>query len=176
MNHISRQPTDTHMKFIRQKFLDAMSCVASSVNVITTDGPAGSGGVTVTAMSSVSADTAQPTLMVCVHKLSNAAEKIRDNGVFCVNVLQDTQMDISNSFAGRSDSERFSLGEWLTMNSGVPGLAGSLAAFDCRLIQSQLMGTHYVLFGEVEDIFISESGSPLIYANRNYMQLKQGKL
>ena len=41
---------------IRTQFLDGMSRAAFCVNVVTTDGPAGRAGVTVSAMSSVSAD------------------------------------------------------------------------------------------------------------------------
>ena len=33
---------------------------------------------------------------------------------------------------------------------------------------SQRIGTHHVLFGAVEDVFIGPYGSPLIYANRAY--------
>ena len=42
-------------------------------------------------MSSVSADTAQPTLLVCIHHLSPAGQAIINNGVCCVNVLRDDQ-------------------------------------------------------------------------------------
>ena len=41
---------------LRQRFLDGMSQAAATVNVVTTDGPAGRYGVTVSAMSSVSAE------------------------------------------------------------------------------------------------------------------------
>ena len=52
---------------LRQSFLEGMSHVASTVNIITTDGPEGRAGVTVSAMSSVSPDTPKPSLLVCVH-------------------------------------------------------------------------------------------------------------
>ena len=74
---------------IRSKFLEGMSHAACTVNIVTTDGPAGRAGVTVSAMASVSADSARPTLLVCVHHLSPAASKIVENGVLCVNVLRD---------------------------------------------------------------------------------------
>ena len=41
---------------LRQDFIDAMSLCANSVCVVSTDGVAGLGGLTVSAMSSVSAD------------------------------------------------------------------------------------------------------------------------
>ena len=85
---------------LRSDFINGMSHAACTVNIVTTDGDFGKAGVTVSAMSSVSADTPQPTMLVCVHHLSPAAEKILGNGVFCVNLLRDAQSFISDAFAG----------------------------------------------------------------------------
>ncbi len=156
---------------LRERFLAGMASAACSVNVVTTAGPAGRFGVTVSAMSSVSADTLRPTLLVCVHHLSAAAQAIIDNGAFCVNVLRDDQADISDCFAGRlkvADGDKFSCAEWTALSTGSPRLLDPLAAFDCRLIAHQRIGTHHVLFGEAEDMFISAPGTPLIYVNCAY--------
>ena len=45
---------------LRSRFLEGMSRVASAVTVVTTDGDAGRFGVTVSSMTSVSADTTRP--------------------------------------------------------------------------------------------------------------------
>ncbi len=148
-----------------------MSHAATTVNVVTTDGPAGRAGVTVSAMTSVSADTERPTLLVCIHRNSSATAAILANGVFAVNVLRDDQSWISDTFAGRFRAEvadKFDCTEWVPMPSGAPRVVDPLVAFDCRLVSSDLVGTHHVLFGEVGDIFIAERGSPLIYARRAY--------
>lgn len=155
---------------IRQMFLNGMSHAASTVNVVTTDGPVGRAGVTVSAMSSVSADTSRPTLLVCVHHLSPAAAAIIGNEVFCVNVLRDDQTLISDSFSGRlkDGKDKFACAEWTVDVTGAPRVVNPLVAFDCRLVSSERIGTHHVFMGEVEHVFIAESGSPLIYANRAY--------
>ena len=156
---------------LRQQFLGGMSNAACTVNVVTTDGTAGRAGVTVSAMSSVSADTAKPTLLVCVHHQSQAADAIRENGVFCVNVLRDDQSYISDTFAGRFKGEfedKFDCAEWSVQTTGAPRVVDPLVAFDCRLVHHDRVGTHFVFYGQVEDIFVAESGSPLIYANRAY--------
>ena len=156
---------------LRAGFVDAMSYAASTVNIVTTDGVEGRGGVTVSAMSSVSADTPKPTLLVCVHHLSDVADKIVRNGVFCVNVLRDDQAIISDAFAGRLKdrfSDKFDCAEWTKQVTGAPRVVDPLVAFDCRLVSQQKVGTHFVFFGEVEDLFNSGYGSPLIYANRAY--------
>ncbi|MEM7059234.1 MAG: LysR substrate-binding domain-containing protein [Pseudomonadota bacterium] len=156
---------------LRARFLAGMSHAAATVNVVTTDGPAGRSGVTVSAMSSVSADTPRPSLLVCVNRESSSAAAIRQNGVFCVNVLRNDQSYISDTFAGRfreQVSDKFDCSNWVTMETGAPRVIDPLVAFDCEIVSQDLVGTHYVFIGEVADIFIAATGSPLIYANRAY--------
>jgi flavin reductase (DIM6/NTAB) family NADH-FMN oxidoreductase RutF len=166
-------PCDTELD-PRQRFLTAMSQTACTVAVVTTDGPFGRQGVTVSALSSVSADTPKPTLLVCVHHLSRAAGAILENGVFCVNVLRDDQSHISDSFAGRvplPGGDKFACAAWTETATGAPRVVDPLVAFDCRLTSSQRIGTHHVFIGSVEDVFVTDSGSPLLYANRAYAAL-----
>lgn len=156
---------------LRQSFLDAMSRIAATVNVVTTDGAAGRFGVTVSAMSSVSADAERPILLVCVNKSGASAESIRTNGVFCVNILRDDQSYMSNRFAGRhgaGGADRFAGVKWTTGSTGSPRLLDCLVAFDCRVLSVETMESHYVFFGAVEDVFLDRVGAPLIYSNRAY--------
>lgn len=156
---------------LRERFISGMSYVANTVNIITTDGPAGRGGVTVSAMTSVSADAPRPTLLVCIHQLSRAGQMILGNGVFAVNILKDDQQNIADIFAGRQGqtAKQELVGpDWTTMQSGSLRAVNALVGFDCTVTSSNLVGTHYVFFGEVDDVHLSESGSPLIYANRGY--------
>ena len=166
----SAQPTETDSA-LRQRFLLGMSHAACTVNVVTTDGGAGRHGVTVSAMVSVSADTPQPTLLVCIHHRSAVAAAVLENGVFCVNVLRDDQAHISDNFAGRRaarGAEKFDCTEWTTQVTGAPRVLDALVAFDCRVTASERVGSHFVVFGSVQDIFVAGGGAPLIYANRAY--------
>jgi flavin reductase (DIM6/NTAB) family NADH-FMN oxidoreductase RutF/DNA-binding transcriptional LysR family regulator len=156
---------------LRQRFLHGMSHAACTVNVVTTDGAAGRHGVTVSAMVSVSADTPQPTLLVCIHHKSAVAAALLENGIFCVNVLRDDQAHISDNFAGRSGArgaEKFDCTEWTTQVTGAPRVVDALVAFDCRVTASERVGSHFVVFGSVQDIHVAGAGAPLIYANRAY--------
>ena len=164
------QPTPAE-RALRQQFLHGMSHAACTVNVVTTDGIAGRHGVTVSAMVSVSADTPQPTLLVCIHHLSPVIDALLKNGVFCVNVLRDDQAHISDNFAGRSGAQgaaKFDCATWTTQLTGAPRVVDSLVAFDCRVTASERVGSHFVVFGSVQDIFVAGTGAPLIYANRAY--------
>jgi flavin reductase (DIM6/NTAB) family NADH-FMN oxidoreductase RutF/DNA-binding transcriptional LysR family regulator len=153
----------------RDLFIEGMSHAASTVNIVTTDGPAGRAGVTVSAMCSVTADA--PTLLVCVHQKSAACEAILANGVFCVNVLRDDQALISDTFAGRIQTpggDKFECADWCSLTTGAPALSRPLVAFDCRLEEHVRWGTHVIFIGEVADAVVNEIGSALIYANRAY--------
>ncbi|AGT11340.1 LysR substrate-binding domain-containing protein [Paracoccus aminophilus] len=155
----------------RDRFIAGMSHAACTVNIVTTDGPAGRAGVTVSAMASVSADGDAPTLLVCVHHLSPAATKIIENGVLCVNVLREDQSYISEAFAGRFKDElgdKFECTEWVTLENGTPRVADPLVAFECRVLSAERVGTHHVLLCAVDDTHSARLGSPLIYANRSY--------
>lgn len=163
--------TESTDPVLRQRFLEGMSHTAATVNVVTTDGVAGRAGVTVSAMSSVSADTPRPSLLVCVHHLSNAAELIVKNKTFCVNVLHDHQSHISDTFASRrktADGDKFSCAQWTTQQTGSPRIIDPLVAFDCTITSAERVGTHHVFIGEVVDVFTADHGSPLIFANRAY--------
>lgn len=156
---------------LREAFLDGMSHAAATVNIVTTDGAAGRGGVTVSAMTSVSADTPRPTLLICVHRDAAATPMILENGCYCVNLLRDDQSFISDTFAGRFKEQfanKFDCADWAAMSTGAPRVVDPLVAFDCKVISSELVGTHHVLVGEVQDIFTASRGTPLIYANRAY--------
>jgi len=156
---------------LRAAFIQGMSHAAATVNIVTTDGQAGRAGVTVSAMSSVSADAPRPTLLVCVHHQSPAAAMIIENGVFCVNVLKDDQAYIADTFAGRFKdqvADKFDCADWVNMPSGAPRVVNPLVGFDCRVVSAEQVGTHFVVMGEVEDVFVATRGAPLIYANRAY--------
>ena len=154
---------------IRDLFLEGMSQAATTVSIVTTDGPAGRAGVTVSAMCSVS--TESPSVLVCVHHLSPTSAAIRENGVFCVNVLRDDQSFISDTFAGRHKTpggDKFDCADWRELATGAPALTRSLAAFDCRLKLHFRWGSHFVFIGEAADIEVEAQGPPLVYANRSY--------
>ncbi len=159
------------LQLLRDRFISGMSHASASVNVVTTDGPCGRAGVTVSAMSSVSADSERPTLLVCVHHLSPACAAILDNRVFCVNVLRDDQSYISDAFAGRSKltgDNKFLSATWAVGKTGSPRVVDPLVAFDCELAQNFRVGSHLVFVGEVVSVFIAEGHAPLIYTNRAY--------
>jgi flavin reductase len=154
-------------------FLAAMSRAANTVCVVTTDGMAGRFGVTVSAMTSVSAEDPDPSLLVCVHHLSPACEAIQRNRVFCANVLGSDQAYISDCFAGRTRAkglDKFDCADWATGETGAPVLLGAQATFDCSLLHDFRVGSHRIFVGQVSKVTAEKNGLPLIYHGRSYAE------
>ena len=158
---------------LKSQFLDAMSRHVSSVTIVTTDGPAGRAGATVSAMTSVSADGDAPTVLICLHHETTAAATIQENRAFCINILGQEHENIANVFASRidpPDGDKFSAAEFETLQTGCPALTSALAVFDCTLKSEERIGTHHVMIGAVRAI-TSRDGSPLLYGARAYRTL-----
>ncbi len=162
-------PAKTAFKLVsRSDYVNSMSRVANSVNVVTTDGPRGRAGVTVSAATSVTAEP--PTLLVCIHEASEATAAILGNGVFCLNVLEAGQQAFSELFAGlRPDApaDKFEAGHWTHLVTGAPVLEEGLAVFDCRVDAVLKEGTHQIFVGQVVATRTGK-GLPLVYSHRAY--------
>jgi flavin reductase len=158
---------------VKTDFINAMSTIVSTVTIVTTDGPGGLAGATVSAMSSVSADGDAPTLLVCLHHEASATAAILENGCFCVNALQQSQTAIANVFASRSAAkggDKFQAADFAPLITGAPALEAALASFDCTLKSHERVGTHHVMIGAVR-LVRHGAGTPLLYGDRRYRDL-----
>ena len=159
------------------QFLEGMSRAATFVAVVTTDGEAGRFGVTISSLTSVSADGDHPSLLACLHHLSPAADAILKNRAFCANLLHEDQHDVSDLFAGRmtagEHAARFDRAVWAPGALGQPVLAGATASFQCQVATSVLWETHHIIIGRVKDVRLSENPSALLYGQRAYRRAVQ---
>ena len=158
------------MTDLRHHFIEAMSRAATFVSVVTTDGEAGRFGVTVSSMTSVSADGAGPSLLVCVHHLSPAATAILRNRAFCANLLSAAQQTTSDLFSGRQrpDGDRFDAVNWHPGQGGQPVLTEASASFECSLKTALLWETHYIIVGQVSAVSLTDNHDALLYGQRGY--------
>ena len=159
---------DTHYVSATE-FRGALSHLATTVSVLTTNGPAGVSGVTCSAVCAASDEPA--ILLACVHGKSAANAAIKANGVFCVNCLQTAQSNLSQAFAGIGSipiQERFALSDWDVLVSGAPHCKDALVALDCEIIDVRGLGTHSIFIAKV--LAISETGGePLLYRRHGYV-------
>lgn len=150
-------------------FRATLSRLATTVSVITSDGPAGRAGLTCSAVCAVS--DAPATLIACVHGKSAANAVIKANGVLCVNSLQAAQLNLSQAFAGIGGlamPQRFALAEWGVLATGAPLCRDALAAFDCDVVEARDVGTHTVFLAKVVATAEAGDGEPLLYRRRAY--------
>lgn len=156
---------------LRQQFVEGMSRAATFVSVITTDGEGGRQGVTVSSMTSVSADGAAPSLLVCINHRSAAAAAILANRAFCANLLNQGQKGHSDIFSGRlkgDREDRFHQVDWAAGQGGQPVLLGAAASFECELATALLWETHYVMMGKITAVHLSDQPDALLYGQRGY--------
>ncbi|WP_201502887.1 MULTISPECIES: flavin reductase [Psychrobacter] len=153
-------------------FRDGMSLLTTAVNVITTEGSAGTHGFTASAVCSVT-DT-PPTLLVCMNQTSRSHAHFIENKILSVNVLGAQHESISNAFASKlSSQERFEYGSWSQLKTGAPVLEDALVSFDCEIEDIQQVGTHSVFMCRVVAIRQSEQEESLVYFNRAYSRVGQ---
>ena len=154
------------------QFREAMSRLGAAVHLVTTDGPAGRGGVTATAVCAVSDQPA--TLLVCLNRRSRTAALLHGNGVLCVNTLGAGEEAMADAFAGRGGvpiENRFTTGEWSRLKTGSPVLATAVVALDCRIVEVKAVATHNLFIAAVEDVRHGPVGPALVYHDRAYKRV-----
>jgi|TARA_B110000093_G_C12950801_1_gene402477 flavin reductase len=135
----------------RTLFTEAMRHVAQSVTVVTTKGKNGAAGATVSAFSSLSADP--PSVLICLRSDSRIALAVKENQVYCVNILPEGAGELAERFAGRFDEEqpdRFGAIKCVDGPSGA--ILDGATAFECTLDKIISHGSHDICIGNVTAI------------------------
>jgi flavin reductase (DIM6/NTAB) family NADH-FMN oxidoreductase RutF len=157
------------LKIDKQQFRKVCSTFATGITVATVLDPAGkSHGMTANSFTSVS--LVPPLLLVCVDHRSKLLECFRQNGHFGINILHQSQRQLSDRFAG-SGYDRFEGVDWYPGQTGVPLLPDALATIECKRVQLVTAGDHDIVIGEVVHATCRE-GEPLLYFGSKYRQLQ----
>ena len=136
----------------------AFGAFMTGVTVVTTRTAAGDPvGFTANSFTSVSLDP--PLVLVCLAKTSGNHDVFTTGSGFAVNILSETQKDISNTFARPCD-DRFAAVDWHEGPYGAPVLAGVSAWFDCSLFKTVEAGDHVILMGKVEGFDTNPAPGP----------------
>ena len=150
-----------------EAFVAAMAAAAFGVSIVTTDGEAGRFGLTVSAISSVSAEP--PLLLACINRKNLIEAAITKHQRFVVNFLSSDQAALAQTFAGRPSQGAtydFAAAKWNEVY-GIPLLQGAAANFVCDLESYVDAGTHRIFIGRVVHAMHSGS-SPLVYNSRSF--------
>jgi flavin reductase (DIM6/NTAB) family NADH-FMN oxidoreductase RutF len=155
-------------------FRGAMRHLAGGVSVITAGRGKGITGMTVTSVSSLSVEP--PSLIVSINRESSSWPLVKRHGFFGVNILNGDQLDVAERFTGKGGlkgAERFAGAEWMTLVSGVPLLAGALAAVDCEVEDIVERHSHAIVIGRVRDLRRSSHSTALAYWQGQYVAIDQ---
>jgi flavin reductase (DIM6/NTAB) family NADH-FMN oxidoreductase RutF len=116
-------------------------------------------GLTVSSFTSASLDP--PLILICLGHRVSAIDAFRAAAHFGINVLAEDQRDLAERFA-RQGQDRFDGLKWRRGQTGVPMLAGVLAAIECAVRQRIAAGDHDVFIGEMVGARVA-AGRPLIH-------------
>jgi flavin reductase (DIM6/NTAB) family NADH-FMN oxidoreductase RutF len=156
------------------EFRGAMRHLTGGVSVITVGQGKDITGMTVTSVSSLSVDP--PTLIVSINRESSSWPILKRQGFFGVNILAADQLDVAERFTGKGGlkgADRFAGAQWTTRISGVPLLAGALAAIDCEVEDIVERHSHAIVIGRVLDIQTSGHTAALAYWQGRYVAVDQ---
>ncbi len=148
------------------EFRRAMANLAAAVNVVTTSGPHGRLGLTVSAACSVT--DSPPTLLVCINRTSAAHDVFVGNARLAVNVLAGDQEELARHFSGQTRvpmEERFSWDIWEDL-AGVPTVRDARVALSGTVSSTLEQGTHTVFFVQIDAIRVREDAQALVYDSR----------
>lgn len=160
------------MAITSEEFRNALRHFPSGVTVVTIKSGEQIHGLTVAAFASISPDP--PLIAVIIdHRHTAHALLQREGAVFAVNILRQSQVELSNRFAWVKDEDRFLEGNWTKAVTGAPILADALVWLDCTILSRHPAGTHTIYVGQVQASGVPQPNEPpLVYWNRGYRQLK----
>jgi len=122
--------------------------------------------------------TSQPQrFAVCCNKDNYSASFIQQFKAFAISILaQDTSAELIGKFGYKSGREMNKMTDVKVIfkETNVPiVLDGSLAFFECKLVDVFDVGTHWIFIGElVSAEIVDDTGEPLTYAY--YREVKKG--
>ncbi|HET8595994.1 MAG TPA: flavin reductase family protein [Intrasporangium sp.] len=150
----SSEPTPERMRHVLGHF-------ASGVTVVTgLDADGGPVGFACQSFTSVSLEP--PLVLFCADHRGRSWPRMRDSGIFCVNILRHAQQDMVDRFGSRTGA-RFEGLDWHRSPYGAPALPEVLARVHCVIDNVHVTGDHDVVVGRVADLELVQPGRPLLF-------------
>ena len=115
-----------------------------------------------TANSFTSLSLNPPLVLFCADHRGRSWPRMRDAGLFTVNVLHHEQHDIVERF-GSPSGGRFDGLDWYPSADGGPSLAEALMRIHCSVDQVHVAGDHDVVIGRVLSVDDTGAGRPMLF-------------
>lgn len=157
--------------FSSRDFRDVMGSFATGVTVVTACSDTGDlVGMTANSFSAVSLEP--PLVLFCIDRRANCFSVFNAASSFAVNVLTDSQTDVSAVFASTDDDRFAKVGSQIGV-TGAPVIDGALASIECNVHARYDGGDHEIVVGHVQHMQMSEAESPLLYFAGRYRTLSE---
>ena len=164
----SKRPGGGLAPVTSEEFRRACGRFATGVAIASVMDPEGTPhGLTVSSFASVS--LFPPLVLICLGHEVTSIEIFRASPCFGINVLAESQRDLSDRFA-RKGYDRFDGLPWERGSTGVPLLTGVLATIECAVEQRTAAGDHDILVGRMLRARVAD-GEPLIHFASRYRAL-----
>lgn len=141
------------MKQVNRQFV-------TGVTVVTTMDDYVPRGLAVNAFSSISLEP--PTVMVCIQRTSSTHDVLFSATHLAINILSTDQMDVVNTFAGKS-ADKFAGLAWTPGPHGSPLIDGSSAQMEVEIRERLQASTHTVFVGRVVHAAATDA-APMVYS------------
>jgi 3-hydroxy-9,10-secoandrosta-1,3,5(10)-triene-9,17-dione monooxygenase reductase component len=171
----ARPPYAAGVNVTTTDFRTVMGQFATGVTVVTALDGAEPQGITVNALASVSLEPA--VVMIALDRRRFILPAIDASHRFAVNILAEDQQWISDCFAGANVTpgrDAFCGAAWRPGATGLPILAGAIAAMECEVMDRFAVGDHFLYVGRVEALALDEPDAPpLLYHRRRYLRIER---
>ena len=147
----------------------AFAALVHGVYVVTTKLDEVVNGMTASWVSQVSLDPLLVMVSIALPRYSHRL--IKDSGIFAINVLTSSQVDLAKRFGYKSGRkvDKFAFLEWTTTATGAPILPQAYAYLDLKLVEAFPAGDHTLFVGEVLDAKILHPlARPLVFKKSDF--------
>jgi flavin reductase (DIM6/NTAB) family NADH-FMN oxidoreductase RutF len=103
-----------------------------------------------------------------VNRDASIHQPLLERGLFCVNILRAEDAEFCERFSKLGTADRFSIGNWIAAENGLPVLSRSQSSIMCQVGPSLKFGSHSIIVGEVISATASPDVAPLLYVNGHY--------
>ena len=154
-----------------QQFKDVMARVPAAVAVVTSATELAYHGVTVSAFGPLSLEP--PLAYVSILKEINSHDRLLQAEGFVINVLARQQTFYAEQFSGQTPLAEpdFARVPHTLGALGIPLIEGCISWIECRPWATYEGGDHTLFVGEIVELELGQADDPLIYYNREFVEL-----
>lgn len=154
---------------LQDRYRQAIGRFATGVTVITTGSGGRLGGMTASAVASLSLDP--PMLLVCINNRLPTHATLERSRRFGVNVLGEGDEELALRFARPAEDKFASVA--ITLEHDVPLLERAIARFVCEVHERLPGGDHSIFIGSVRHCEHVRGRRPLVYFASGFGGLHQ---